>query len=140
MAWGKLRTSVRPPCSPRSRPSRPCSGSTPRPRTASPCETQTRQPRGPSLADHDQTHGIPPRAVETLDVVHQFAHQKQSASVLTLDVIWSRRIESAQLEVEALSFVLNLDDELPGVHARHDVHVFRGIILVAAKDRVRQCL
>src|SRR5215213_6739611 len=53
--------------------------------------------------------------VEAFDAVHQRAHQKQPPAVLALDVVGTRRVPDVAVQVERLTLVLHVDDELPGV-------------------------
>src|SRR5215472_12617341 len=74
--------------------------------------------------------------VNALDGVHQLAHQVQAPTLLTIDLIGCRGIHACCFDIEASSFVLDLDDEPFVSHFGADMDVLRGVVAIAAENGV----
>src|SRR5262245_52765704 len=89
-----------------------------------------------SCAEECHPHLAAPRNVDALHGVHQAAHEEQAAAVFAVDVLRRSRIDELRFDVEAFSFVADLEDEARFVHLGAHVHVFRGVVSIAAENRV----
>src|SRR3954467_9625655 len=94
----------------------------PRPplRIASPARTRRAPRAARSSAEERQTNRVAVRGGDLLDLVHQLAHQKQTAAVLAIDRP-AVGLDGACVEIESRSLVANLDDQPVVVDACPDV-------------------
>jgi predicted nucleic acid-binding Zn ribbon protein len=77
--------------------------------------------------------------IESLHRVHEAAHQKEAASILTKKVLGNRGIDFRGLEVEAAALVRNFDDEALTIDFRPHVHVLVCPNAIPVEDRIRKC-
>jgi hypothetical protein len=79
-------------------------------------------------------------AFDALHVVHELLHEEQSASVLAIDVAGRGGIDQRRVEIESRTLVRDLDDQPKTIDLGANVDVLRGVVEVAAEDRVGQRL
>src|SRR3954468_2924084 len=113
----------------------PVPAPTPRPRSAWPRQTRRGPGRARSYAIERQAHGIARQIRDTLDAVHELAHEKETAAVFTIDGP-RLDVDRARVEIEAAAFIAHFDDQPPLVDDGLDVNVFGRIFGVAAENRV----
>src|SRR5687768_7099126 len=76
----------------------------------SPGGTPSAPPRARSLPVQRHPDDVAGLA-EPLDAIHQLAHEEEATAVLAREILGRRRIRRAEVEVEPLPFIRDLDDE-----------------------------
>src|SRR3954465_3419653 len=105
---------------------------TPRPPSAGPRQTRRGLGRARSYAIERQAHGIARQVRDTLDAVHELAHEKETAAVFTIDRA-RLDVDGARVEIEPPAFIADFDHQPPLVDDGLDVNVFGRIFGVAAE-------